>query len=52
MLKSIGRYSIGDIECEAKVDDHGTYVTVYSTVAGEDIPISGTQINIPKEIVK
>lgn len=52
MPKSIGKYIIDDIECEVKMDDHGTYVTLYSTVVGQDIPIAGTQINIPKEIVK
>lgn len=52
MPKSIGRYVVDGVECEAKMDDHGTYVTVYSTVAGEDLPISGSQVHIPKEIVK
>lgn len=52
MPKTIGTYTVGDIECEVKVEDHGSYVIVYSTVAGSDLPISGSQTNIPKEIVK
>lgn len=49
---SVGKYKIGDVDCEVKVSDHGTYVIVYSTVAGSDTPISGSQVNIPKELVK
>ena len=52
MPMSVGKYKIGDVDCEVKVSDHGTYVVVYSTVAGSDAPISGSQVNIPKEIVK
>lgn len=48
----VGKYKVGDVDCEVKVSDHETYVVVYSTVAGSDTPIPGSQANIPKEIVK
>lgn len=52
MPMSVGKYKVGGVDCEVKVSDHGTYVVVYSTVAGSDTPIPGSQANIPKEIVK
>ena len=52
MVTIIGTYKIGNVDCEVKVSDHGSYVVVYSTVVGGDTPISGSQVNIPKESVK
>lgn len=51
MVKTIGKFRVGDVDCEVKVADHKTYVVVYSTAAGSDTPIPGSQANIPKELV-
>ena len=51
MVKTIGKFKVGNAECEVKVADHGTYVVVYSTAAGSDTPIPGSQANIPKELI-
>ena len=50
-IKTIGEYDVGGITCEAKCHDHGEYVVVYSTVKGEDTPISGSQATIKKDTV-
>lgn len=52
MSKTLGKYEDNGVECEAKVSDHDTYVIVYSTKVGEDIPLPESQIKIPKEIFK
>ena len=49
-ITTVGKYKIGDVDCEVKVADHGDYVIVYSTEAGHDVPISGSQVKINKDL--
>ena len=51
MVKTVGKYQVGNVTCEVKVADHGTYVVVYSTAEGRDTPIPGSQANIPKDLI-
>lgn len=50
-IVTIGCYVIGDIRCEAKYEDHGDYVIVFSTKEGSDLPISESQVKISKDMI-
>lgn len=52
MANIVGKYVVDGIECEVKMSDHDAYVIVYSTVSGQDTPISGSQVKITKDVVK
>ena len=49
-ISIVGTCTIGTIACDIKLADHGDYVIIFLTEKGHDVPISGSQARIQKDI--